>query len=260
MAVADPTAASSGVGRLTAINTLGGIAGSLLVGFVALPLAGLHRTLFCMSGLSLMTGFVAWTLLDRGESQHRRRAAAAGAFAIWLGLPVVLGTRIPADFLAHGGEPIAYREELNSNLAVLGIGASRTLEIDLLWQGNSVNTHQAVVADHLLLLHPNPQRVLVIGVGTGQMPMRVLSYDVDELDCVDIEPAVFDVIRDHFDARWMTDPRVELIRADGRNFLVHTPKRYDAIAIEIGQIARPGIAFFLHRRILSFRTNETDAW
>jgi tetratricopeptide (TPR) repeat protein len=42
----------------------------------------------------------------------------------------------------------------------------------------------------------------------------------------------------------MTDPRVELIRADGRNFLVHTSRRYDAIAIEVGQISRPGIAFF----------------
>ncbi len=244
LVVADPATASSGVGRLTAINTLGGIAGSLLVGFVVLPVAGIHRTLLCMSGMSLLTGFAAWALLDRGESQNRRRATAAGALAIWLGLPIALGTQIPADFLAHGGELIAYREGLNSNLAVLGNDANRTLEIDLLWQGTSTDTHQAVVADHLLLLHPNPRRVLVVGVGAGQMPKRALSYDVDELDCVDIEPAVFDVIRDHFDADWMTDPRVELIRADGRNFLIHTPKRYDAIAIEVGQISRPGIAFF----------------
>jgi spermidine synthase len=197
-----------------------------------------------MSALGLVTGFVAWALLDCGGSRLRRRAVAVGACAIWLGLPVALGTRIPADFLAHGGELIAYREGLNSNLAVLGNGSNRTLEIDLLWQGTDANTHQAVVADHLLLLHPNPRRVLVVGVGAGKMPERALSYDVDELDCVDIEPAVFDVIRDHFDARWMTDPRVDLIRADGRNFLVHTPKRYDAIAIEVGQISRPGIAFF----------------
>jgi spermidine synthase len=244
LVVVDPSAASSGVGGLTAINTLGGIAGSLLVGFIILPVAGLHRTLLCMSALGLVTGFVAWALLDCGGSRLRRRAVAVGACAIWLGLPVALGTRIPADFLAHGGELIAYREGLNSNLAVLGNGSNRTLEIDLLWQGTDANTHQAVVADHLLLLHPNPRRVLVVGVGAGKMPERALSYDVDELDCVDIEPAVFDVIRDHFDARWMTDPRVGLIRADGRSFLVHTPKRYDAIAIEVGQISRPGIAFF----------------
>jgi spermidine synthase len=244
LAVSDPAAASSGVGRLTAINTLGGIAGSLLVGFIVLPVAGLHTTLLSMSGLSLVTGFIAWALLDRSGSLQRRRAGAASACAVWLGIPILLGTRIPEDFLAHGGELVAYREGLNSNLAVLGSGTQRTLEIDLLWQGTNANTHQAVVADHMLLLHPNPRRVLVIGVGAGKMPERVLRYDVDELDCVDIEPAVFDIIHDHFDARWMADPRVELIRADGRNFLVYTPSSYDAIAIEVGQISRPGIAFF----------------
>ena len=69
-------------------------------------------------------------------------------------------------------------------------------------------------------------------------------YDIDRLDCVDIEPTLFGFIRDHFDSKWMEDERVKLISEDGLNYLNHSDAMYDVIAIEVGQIFRPGIAFF----------------
>ena len=72
----------------------------------------------------------------------------------------------------------------------------------------------------------------------------LLMYDIDHLDCVDIEPTLFDFIRGHFDSEWMNDKRVRLISEDGLNYLNHSDTMYDVIAIEVGQIFRPGIAFF----------------
>ena len=95
-----------------------------------------------------------------------------------------------------------------------------------------------------MLLHPDPKRVLLVGVGTGQTAARFLLYSIDHLECVDIEPTIFDFIRPHFDASWMEDPRVELIGADGRNYLRHTPSTYDVISLELGQLSRPGVASF----------------
>jgi spermidine synthase len=95
-----------------------------------------------------------------------------------------------------------------------------------------------------MLLHPRPRRVLVVGAGTGQTASRFLMHDVERLDCADIEPAVFDVIRDHFDSAWMDDERVSLIREDGRNYLAHSRESYDVISIEVGQISRPGVPLF----------------
>ena len=61
---------------------------------------------------------------------------------------------------------------------------------------------------------------------------------------VDIEPTIFEFIRAHFDADWMADKRVTLIREDGRNYLMHTDSQYDVISLELGQLHRPGVAFF----------------
>jgi spermidine synthase len=100
-----------------------------------------------------------------------------------------------------------------------------------------------------------------VGVGAGQTPSRFLFHPIEGLDCVEIEPAVFDVVRDHFAGgaeievgdteadtgprrHWMDDPRVRLLNEDGRSFLAHKAARYDLISLELGQVFRPSVAPF----------------
>src|SRR5262249_35078734 len=52
------------------------------------------------------------------------------------------------------------------------------------------------------------------------------------------------LVRRHFDATWLADPRVHWLVEDGRNYVAHTNESYDVIAIEVGQIVRPGLATF----------------
>jgi spermidine synthase len=59
-----------------------------------------------------------------------------------------------------------------------------------------------------------------------------------------LEPAVFKIVRHHFDSSWMDDAHVRLIREDGRNYLAHTSHLYDVISLEAGQIFRPGVGAF----------------
>jgi hypothetical protein len=93
-------------------------------------------------------------------------------------------------------------------------------------------------------LHPEARRVLVVGVGAGQTPARFLLHPIERLDAVDIEPAVFDLIRPHFASAWMDDPRVRLLREDGRSYVAHGAGRYDVISLEVGQVFHPGAASF----------------
>jgi spermidine synthase len=240
MVVASPAAAGAATGRLLAANTVGGIAGSLAAGWWLLPSFGLHTTLLCVSGASLACGAAAWLALD---AKRRARELAAVAFALWLGLPFALGTRLPDDFLAGPGETlVAAREGALGNLAVLHSGGATTLEIDRWWQGADRRSHQAIAAHVPMLLHPNPRAVLVVGAGAGQTPAAFLVHPIERLDCADLEPAVFDVIRAHFDSAWMNDPRTTLLAEDGRSYLAHSTARYDVISLELGQIARPGVA------------------
>jgi spermidine synthase len=240
MVVSDPALAGAGTGRLLALNTLGGIAGSLLVGWVLLPRVGLFASLLTVSGTSLACGVAACVALERSRAA---RALAAVALAVWLALPFATGTRLPDDFLAGPGETLvaAYEGRLG-NLAVLRSGGATTLEIDRWWQGSDRRSHQALAAHVPMLLHADPKAVLVVGAGTGQTAARFLAHPIERLDCADLEPAVFDVIRAHFDAAWMDDPRVRLLAEDGRSWLAHADARYDVVSLELGQIARPGVA------------------
>lgn len=248
MALDDPVLAGISVGRLSAVNTFGGILGSLLVGFVFLPLLGRQSTLLITTGMSLAAGVSVWVLLERQMRPGRRWAAAAASVLVWLIIPFASGTRLPADFLldkGKGGELIAYREGLSSDLAVIRAPrGEKVMEINRLWQGQDKKNHQIMAAHVPMLLRSYPQSVLLVGAGAGQTASRFLMYSIKRLDCVDIEPAVFDVIRDHFDSAWMNDKRVRLLREDGRNYLNHTGELYDVISIEVGQISRPGVPFF----------------
>jgi spermidine synthase len=240
--VSDPARAGAGFGRVAAMNTLGGILGALATGFALLPRLGLQAGTEVVTAVNVAAGALAWLTLSRPRRRHALAIALAGL--AWFAIPRAATTRVPADFLANGAELVDFREGLQSNLAVLRRDGLLSLEIDRWWQGEARKTHQVMAAHLPMLLHPRPRRVLVVGIGAGQTPSRFLMYDLERLDCVDIEPAVFDLVRPHFESRWMADPRVRLIADDGRGFVLHTGRTYDVISLEVGQMFRPGAAAF----------------
>ena len=244
MVVEDSAFIGSGVGRMAALNTLGGIAGSLAIGFFALPQLGLQMSLLALTGLSMVIGSVAWIGLSPRDQRHRHLAASSAFVVTWLAIYVLVPTRIPADFLASPSELVDIREGITSNVVVVRRRNMLEMEIDRMWQGGEEKHHQVMAAHLPMLLHPDPRSVLVVGVGAGQTPSRFLMYDVDQLDCVDIEPAVYEMIRKHFNSDWMDDSRVRLLHEDGRNLLAHTAEQYDVISLELGQIHRPGVTCF----------------
>ncbi len=242
LVVDDSSSVGYEVGRMSAVNILGGIAGSLLVGFVGIPRFGLATSVLTTTALSLAAGIVAWLVLS--DSRRRVAAVAALAVLVWIAIPRALRTRVPGDFLAAGGVVVDVREGMTANAAVVRTHDSLQLKIDRFWQGQDRKNHQIMAAHVPMLLHPGPRKVLVVGAGTGQTASRFLLYPVDRLDVVDIEPAVFDLIREHFDTGWLDDPRVRLLREDGRSYVTHASATYDIVSLEVGQLFRPGVASF----------------
>lgn len=247
MVVNDPELAGVGVGRVTAINTLGGVTGSLALGFGTLPAFGLRTSLLLTSAVAVTAGITAWWFLRPQISRTLAAALTLLAAVGWIVVPRLLDTRIPADFLATNGSVVDFREGLAANVAVVQAEESLRLEIDGWWQGEDRKGHQIMAAHIPMILHPDPRDVLVVGAGVGQTASRFLMYDIRRLDCVDLEPAVFEIVREHFDSSWMNDERVQLIHEDGRNYIAHTDRRYDVISLEAGQIFRPGVAAFYTR-------------
>ena len=247
MVLESPSLAGARVGKMYAFNTLGGIFGSLAVGFFFLPQLGLQKSLLITTGLGILIGGSAWLFLERAVSVRVRVVQAGLALLVWLAIPHLTGTRLPADFLHTDlQELVDFREGDGANLAVTRFTDNNetALEIDRMWQGNNLKNQQIMAAHVPMLLHPAPKSVLVVGVGVGKTASRFLFHDVSRLDCVDIEPGLFDIVRKNFESAWMNDRRVRLITEDGRNYVNNSNNRYDVISIEVGQTFRPGISSF----------------
>ena len=86
----------------------------------------------------------------------------------------------------------------------------------------------------LYLAAAPPQRVLVIGLGGGVMPMALRAIDPDmHIDTVELDPAVLKVARSHFGYR--EDARLHSHVADARVFVRHQLRaqaRYDLVLID----------------------------
>lgn len=239
-------AANSGrdFGFLTAVNTLGAIGGSLIVGFFVLPALGMYTTLMILTGISLSIGTISIIFFTEKKLELRTEILVCGVGAAWLGVVFFSSTKLPADFLAGKLAMVECVEGLSSFITVAKRDGVETLEIDRMWQGQNQKGHQILAAHIPMVLHQDPKNVLVIGMGTGQTASRFLMYDVDRLDCVDIEKALPGVLRRHFDSTWLDDPRTRVVTDDGRNFVAHTSVLYDIVSVEVGQSFRPQIASF----------------
>jgi spermidine synthase len=83
-----------------------------------------------------------------------------------------------------------------------------------------------------MLLHRDPRRALVIGLGAGVTLGAVTAHEeAESITLVEIEPVVFDGTRKFSDLNdaALDDPRLEIVIQDGRNFLKTTPRRFDVI-------------------------------
>lgn len=232
---ASPSAqgAPRGAGAIYSSNTLGGILGSLVAGFVAIPLIGSQRAL-------LATGLIAAAV---ALALRPRSLAARCAPAVFLLLTLPLrqdGVILAAGTLSDVAPPdlLYYREDVTATVAVKRYTGPRpSLSLEL----NGVNvagtspdlvTIQKLQAHLPLALCSRPRRVLHIGFGSGGTAYSVSLHPVSEIRIVEISREVIDASARFFQGvnhGVLGDPRVRLTINDGRNFVLASPERFDAI-------------------------------
>ncbi len=96
--------------------------------------------------------------------------------------------------------------------------------------------HESLVHP-VMISHPNPKRVAILGGGEGATLREVLRYDVEEVVMVDLDKEVIEVAKKYL-PEWhqgsFEDPRVKLVIGDGRKFLEETePNSFDVIVLDL---------------------------
>jgi spermidine synthase len=81
------------------------------------------------------------------------------------------------------------------------------------------------------LLRPNPDRVLIVGLGGGAMPHFITRYDRKvKVDVVEIDPAIIQVAAKYFGVR--SGGNLKITNADGLDYLKNTKTKYDVIYMD----------------------------
>jgi len=220
-------------GLLNGLSTLGAILGSLLAAWVMLPAVGFARSSWLVAGLLALPALI----LCRG------RARPIAAAACMLGLLVAVSTEsgLGRDRIqGEKGRPpyrlLSYSEGPDSTTSVVEFeGGWRALIIDgfMAAAEGKTSLYMEWMGRLPMLLHPNPERALVIAFGTGQTANGVRREGPDALDVVELNPAVIEMAG-FFDVNEnvLGDPRVETIVMDGRAWLRRTDRLYDIVTLE----------------------------
>ncbi|AHL23303.1 polyamine aminopropyltransferase [Thermococcus nautili] len=96
-------------------------------------------------------------------------------------------------------------------------------------------SYHEVLVHPVMLAHPNPKRVLIIGGGDGGTLREVLRHEsVEKATMVEIDEMVVEVSRIYLgiDRGAFDDPRAELIIGDGVKYLKETEERFDVIIVD----------------------------
>lgn len=218
------------VGRLTSISTLGSFAGTLLIGYFAIPLLPNSFTMYVTSGALLLI--------------------AAGYFLVFsrnlkVLVPAILFVTFSIGLTGHRewSRHYTWAVELfrgNSHFGQLQVvdgreGSSRFYLNDNLVQNiydpgrkQSKATFTYMLASLARAYTTNIQNVLCIGLGMGMVPMDFAQQGA-QVDVVEINPAVLPVAKHYFDFR---PENCRITFDDGRHYLNRCRKKYDVVVLD----------------------------
>src|SRR6185295_2344255 len=244
------------------VNTVGAILGSLVAGFVLMPLIGTERTI--LVGLFFNS---AMALLLFTEVKAARLAQV---FAVALLLVATVSMRggvfWKPDALDRGilvySKAFEQRPELtidehydDTDVVYFKEGNNATISVRKGEDYLALRTNGKVDAsnrDDMItqltvgwlpgFYHSNPKNALVIGYGSGATVGAVTSIkDIEDIDCIEIEPAVYGAGPwfSEINRKSYENPKVHLTFNDARNYMNMTRKQYDII---ISEPSNPWIA------------------
>jgi predicted membrane-bound spermidine synthase len=230
------------VGAVVAFNTLGGIVGVMLCGFLLIPLLGLVHTLGLLAIVAAGIGYFA---VRKGHHVKKGRRQAVVALGL---LSVVVVVFTPVDKLAsllpgaRNGTLAFYEEGRGGTVAVVTQGKGPKTFQRLYIQGVS-NTGDAMPSLRymriqallpLLIHNGEPRSALVIGFGTGITAGALTRYPgLEHRVVAELLPSVVKaapLFKGNFNAA--ADPTVDVRLRDGRQELLRSPQNYDLITLE----------------------------
>jgi spermidine synthase len=239
-------------GQLYAVNTLGGIFGSLAAGFLLIPLVGVARAAGIAAAVDVANAVLLLWLVAGS-----RRALAAGVTGVGAALFVAqlrppevptfgyaYGRRFGSAELAGrvaaaaGEAEVLFRDEgLEGDVWLVRSGARGSRETVLLnggklEAGDDLSFALLGQLPYFTARLSGPVRtVLSIGLGSGRTLRRLAELPVESVESVELSRGVLEANRRFLSPELFSDSRIRHVVADGRNHLLVEAHLWDVIVV-----------------------------
>lgn len=234
------------IGDIYSINTLGGILGALIVGCLLIPMAGLKGSELIIASLNIFIGVIFYfhAFKDDASKQVRMLYSRKIVIPTFCVSAVVIGgfcSILDVRIWDRNGKLLYYNEDSTATVSVVEEkDGNRKLVVNNKYTLGT--TKAAPLQERMgyvpLLLHNNPAKALVIGMGTGITLGAVESYELTKsVTCVEVIPSVTYAARRFFSSenkRIFQDTKTNIIIDDGRNYIMlNNEERYDVIISDL---------------------------
>ena len=247
------------VGGVFALNTIGTVFGSLVTGLILIPFVGIKSSIEIVLLLNL--ALVVLILLSNKKSNYKLILGLLAVFVLasfnyfknidqerWAYTIMMseVSRKINLKKPPKSFDQF-YRDEVKAHDSILyykeGIGGTIVVgkkdEVTYLYtngkgDANSVGDlrTQVFLGHTPMILHPQPDTVMVIGFGAGTTIGSVLNHPhVKYAEVAEISPEVIEasVHFENINQKPLEDERLKVIRDDGISALRLSPHRYDVI-------------------------------
>ncbi len=238
----DPETAGRRVGAAVLVNGVASAAGAVLVSLALIPALGVHWTLVLLAALAALVGAIA--LFSVGAAPRARAIAAGSTLAVVAAAALAAPPDLPRRMLLRAvGEKhqrlLHYDEARTGTVSVTQneINGERQLFVNAVNEVTTrlVHDQSFSLLGHLApLLHPDPDRGLMICFGAGISAGAALSHPLERLDVVDLSAATREAARffEQQNNGVLDDERMVFHVGDGRRYLLGSDRLYDVMMVD----------------------------
>ena len=228
------------IGSVYLLESIGAGLGGLAASFILFRYAGSFHTLLTLSLLNCLSALHVGRILPlrTRASSHACMAAVLIVYgSIAFGLSGAV-QRLTNRTLWKGYELIASKHTIYGNIAATRMGDQTSFFENGLLVFTAPDRLTAEESVHFVLLeHPNPRRVLLVGGGVGGAIRETLLHpSVEEVSYVELDPASVFLAQQLLPAEHtesLRDPRVLIHHSDGRRFIKETSRKYDVVILNM---------------------------
>ena len=234
-------------GTLLFSNICGNVLGGAATGFVLLDRLGTAGTLQVLAGVLIVPGLAA---VARLSTARQRIAGGLGVVGLMAACMAAFPSneRFWAFFHSAPPERFHLAEDRACVTSLMDHGEETFLYINGSWQnGHPYDFFHILIGLLPSLMHEQPERGLAVGLGIGSTAYAMAQDPrIGRVDCVEICGGEQRLIADLAERgsstsrRLLTDPRINLVTADGRRWLLSRPEPYDVIVVDV---VRPTSAY-----------------